>query len=1048
MEENFILNDSTEKERKLGRKERKEIEKRKKQKEKKKEIEAKKNENKIKKEEEDKKKEEISGKNKKSQKIENKIPKIFTKSIKSKKIRQKKYEEESSEENSKIDTLNSSKNGLDIINDNTQKSKKPRSKEHNRNENFENNIIKTYEKLSLFHKNNKRKNENLYEPQLTPPLKLCEKKLRNALDILKNDKNIVLNRNIIDKLSRLTEHDQINLNYIIGNIYMILMKRGNIFDYSDENFENNDLVFFTNKVIQLKDILINTRIGIFYKKCLIKYLNYIKNEFKFEINQLNIINQVLEANKDLEHKLLLQKDFDDLVYSISENLIKQNNFYEQYNVLIKNKKLIIDTIKKINIKNKRNYCRYLEFGRTLTYLFFNKSFRIYFSDQNGDDNGIYEKNELFGFTKIFFDGHENKGEIKMINSENYLIDYDDEIDELREKICDIIIAFANKFIHLNDDFSIQYIIYTLVKRIFFSGYKSFENISKNLLVKCLINLCFFEESVELANYFINKIMKSKEEDQNLKNLLIKQLDEVKNKNGFLFNYQKSIGIEDKLHKKVEEEQLDIKEGDEKKEEDIIKKAEEEETEESQKESEYEDDENEDDENDEIQKYYKINSEILFIIESDLKIGFFNIQNIKQGEKFIFYEEINNSYGILDFCMYIQELDINLNIIDLTEGKLIFQKKRIDQLIHCPFKLIMFFNNPRILKFEIDNSFSWFTSKTIKYKTNIFYPCNPYLIGTRIILNNYKNDILKEEKSKNKKIKKEERIEIKNDIENLLIMKIDGENKVFNCNNVQNNLKKIKNMRKNQELNISSIFIEIGNNQNKEEISHNFYYNDKENGFVKNKLDKETFEDYISNYITKSNSSNLYIINLYIINGDLEENENNIITIYDKYKIKQILGFEPLIKKEGIIQKILYFVQNLNQAQILYYLYKQKINNNQFEKVFLLNYTKDCGYQTALFNNGEITLNHHEFSRIKKSKSIEDNIDLIINGIKTINNDEKNINIILTKSVDENEMSITPKKYEEVLVEKIENKNNIKIDKLDSDFNEEIEINSHIFYLDN
>ena len=46
------------------------------------------------------------------------------------------------------------------------------------------------------------------------------------------------------------------------------------------------------------------------------------------------------------------------------------------------------------------------------------------------------------------------------------------------------------------------------------------------------------------------------------------------------------------------------------------------------------------------------------------------------------------------------------------------------------------------------------------------------------------------------------------------------------------------------------------------------------------------------------------------------------------------------------------------------------------------------------------------------------------------------------------MSITPKKYEEILTEKIENNNNIKIDKLDSDFNEEIGINSHIFYLDN
>ena len=165
-----------------------------------------------------------------------------------------------------------------------------------------------------------------------------------------------------------------------------------------------------------------------------------------------------------------------------------------------------------------------------------------------------------------------------------------------------------------------------------------------------------------------------------------------------------------------------------------------------------------------------------MLEKDLKIGFFNIQNIKQGEKFIFYEEINNSYGILDFCMYIKELDINIKIINITEGKIIYEKERVDQLIHCPFKLIMFFTNPTIIKFEIDNSFSWFTSKTIKYKTNILYPVNPYSIGHKILLNNYKNEILKEEKIKNKKRTKEEKIE-KNNIENLnlLITKIDGEN---------------------------------------------------------------------------------------------------------------------------------------------------------------------------------------------------------------------------------------------------------------------------------
>ena len=159
----------------------------------------------------------------------------------------------------------------------------------------------------------------------------------------------------------------------------------------------------------------------------------------------------------------------------------------------------------------------------------------------------------------------------------------------------------------------------------------------------------------------------------------------------------------------------------------------------------------------MQIYYKINSEILFLLEKDLKIGFFNIQNIKQGEKFTFYEEIKYSYGILDFCMYIKELDLNITIYDLTEGTIILKEKGIDQLIHCPFKLIMFFTNPTILKFEIDNSFSWFTSKTIKYKTNIFYPGNPYSIGHHILLNNYKNNILNREKRNKKKIKEENKV---------------------------------------------------------------------------------------------------------------------------------------------------------------------------------------------------------------------------------------------------------------------------------------------------
>ena len=142
------------------------------------------------------------------------------------------------------------------------------------------------------------------------------------------------------------------------------------------------------------------------------------------------------------------------------------------------------------------------------------------------------------------------------------------------------------------------------------------------------------------------------------------------------------------------------------------------------------------------------------------------------------------------------------------------------------------------------------------------------------------------------------------------------------------------------------------------------------------------------------------------------------------------------------------VQNLNQVQILYYLYKQKMKKEELNNLILLNYTKDCGYQKVLYKNGDITLIPNELIEINKNKSLEENIDILINGIKSIKEEGKNINILLTKSIDQKEILINPENIEKILNKKIENNNSIKIDNLNSDFNKEIEINSHVFYLDN
>ena len=232
---------------------------------------------------------------------------------------------------------------------NKKKLKKVKNKYH-QNSDFEDNIMEAYKKISVLYESiNNEQDEYeknlIYESQMKICLKFCEKKLRDALSICLNDKNLVINRNIIDKLSRLTEHNKMNLNYVIGNIYMALMKKDSLFDYEDEEFEINDLLLFMNKLIQFKDILINTKIGYNYRKYLIKFLSLISEKFELEEEQLLTIKQIIDQNKEMDHNNLLTRDFDDFVYSISSELMNQPNIYEQYNILIQNKSLIIDMIK-------------------------------------------------------------------------------------------------------------------------------------------------------------------------------------------------------------------------------------------------------------------------------------------------------------------------------------------------------------------------------------------------------------------------------------------------------------------------------------------------------------------------------------------------------------------------------------------------------------------------------------------------------------------------------------------------------------------------------
>ncbi len=616
------------------------------------------------------------------------------------------------------------------------------------------------------------------------------------------------------------------------------MSKEDVFDFEDRDFEISDFVLFINKVIQFKDILAHTKIEIAYNNCLMKFLSFSSSKFHLEPEQLEIINRIMEENKEMNHDTLLKRNFDDFAYSVTDQLKKQPNIYEQYKLIIQNKKYIISMLKASDINDKDLHERYLELGKSLLYIYYNKSFRFYLSNKNieknndDDEGGLDEEenekndfiddDDLYGMTYMFYDGYENKGEINAINTENFYVYSDDKIEELRQKICDVIIVYCEQYIDIVEEFAIQYVIYVLMKRMYFYNYQKNEKKINFILPEVLVNLCFFEDSIlNTVSYFINRILKSeRNEDQTFKNNLIEKINESIGEEDFLYKYPKSLKhlekksnkinkrkfnkknknkndrkvkiITIKKNKKDDEEEEDEDDDDEEKEEEdeninkrknkkgknknkINKKKKEEKEEKEKEEEEEKEEEKKDeekkekeeekreedeedfdlDENDDEdgQLLSKIDNEGLIITEKDLRVGFFNSQNVKAGTKFIFYEEINNSYGILDFCMNLDQLDINLSITDITEGRIIYSKKGLDQLIDCPVKILMFFSNPHILKFEFDNSYSWITSKTVRYKTNVFYPKNPYIIGHQILISKYQNTIIKGKKLRKEKEKK-------------------------------------------------------------------------------------------------------------------------------------------------------------------------------------------------------------------------------------------------------------------------------------------------------
>ena len=844
--------------------------------------------------------------------------------------------------------------------------------ENNKSE-FEHCIIEVYKILSGYYiKENKEKNLNI---------KLCEIEMRKALDICQKNSKINLNKNILDKISRIIHHNKINILLILSQIFIVLMQKETLFE---KKSDINNIISFLNEICNLNKILQETYIG--YKLHIIsqKFIEKIISEFNFELEQISAIKNLINLNTQKMKSVKLKlNSFEEMSISLYDLLLNQESHLMQYKLIMDNFNYIIGMINQVDLDEKNSLENYIELGKIFAFLLYNKKYVIFLKKQSSESEGVI---------KLFFDGKENHYLFNIIEGEKFFIESEYEIEEMREKICEIVLKYIEKYQGVNNIYEFQYVLYALAKRVFFLFEGKFRNKIEPIIAEIMINLCLYKiNSIEEIKIFIKEILKSDNDIYlNLKNLLQRKIDFIQTNPNFQLNKNNNS------KKNSENYSTNIE---------------------------------------------NISNEALFLLEGDLKLGYFLSRKIKNGEYFNFYVELKEPFSLLDFCANIEEYNIKLSIIDLTNDKYLIKNIEINAF-SSPYKICLFFTRPVICKFIFDNTYSWIRDKNIKYKVNVFYPQKEFFIRKKILLFKYQEKLFR-----NKII--EGKINDKKNIgKNLFLIKFKRINKAFNSLDVIRNIQTCDKLIENKNININSIYISKSLNEN----NKSYFYFKKNNTLEKYELNKNNFENCIKDNILKNSNLEdiIEIVNIYIIKHISQNNnstDNNNLEFSPLLNIEDILGFIPDILDENNKLKILFFCQYLLQAQLLYYLFKCFHNKENKDIVLLINYSKNEGFQISQYKNGEIKLN---IINLKNEENIEKNIEIICNEIKKYENKRK-VDILINENIiDDKDNEIDSDKLYQLIKSKLnmdEEENSFYICKLNKEFNDDMIKYSHIFYLD-
>ena len=743
--------------------------------------------------------------------------------------------------------------------------------------NFEYEIIDIYQKIQ---------NNPIYSEEL-------ELIFNKVNETIKNNKTIILTKNILDKLSRITNYNDNKILDSIGKIYLNLLKKDNLFALENDN---SIIIIFINNIINLDNLLKETTLKIRLERAKIKYLQKISNNLTLDDEQRKIIDGILDDyNKKFRN---IQFDsFTLMINSIIQNLNSLSNLFEQYNLIVENIATIRELIEK-NDLNKETSEDKINFIKIFCYLLFNKKY-------------IFNSNISYGNdienSKSYYNGEKTEDIFHIINNEKYIICYDEDIENYKEHLISFIIKFVQKLKNI-DEFDLIFIILILFQRIYFGYYDDkilipYKNKFNEILSNLLISICQYQRDsndVEMMKHFLKYILNNKNSSNNeLKELLKKKMKEKENDQTYDFEifYDENF----------------------------------------------------------LPQYEGIN-----LFNNDDTIGFFNEINIPPATVKTFYIETNKKYSIIDFTWSIDDYDITCKIINENEDKIIYDGYKISGY-DTPIKLILFETEPIKYKIIFDNYYSWFTSKKIKYKINIFYPEHPFYISKKIAYFQFREQLINQGNTDDfyEHLDKVCKINYFN-------------NKSFNAGYIYNNIARLQEMLNEGILSIYNLYIDI---------QHKKFYNEKFEAFD---LNNDIFENNIK--------ENIYFENMFTIcniyNISKEQIRGN--------DIEDFLGFIPKFKNMTFEQMeyIIFFCSNLSDSALLTNLFKKTFNKDNISNIVVqLLYLKNIGYQISVFKDKNLLINNEDFNDININENVQKNIETFKNFFNENKDDTIEINVL-------------------------------------------------------